>query len=43
MGQAVEEVRSAATYVTSSSEEEGFAKAVEEFVLNHGLNTRRTR
>src|SRR5437660_4945903 len=39
MGQAAEEVRSAATYVTSSSEEEGFAKAVEEFVLNHGLNT----
>src|SRR5947208_1616722 len=43
MGQAAEEVRSAATYVTSSSEEEGFAKAVEEFVLNHGRNTRSTR
>ena len=36
MGQAAEEVRSAATYVTSSSEEEGFAQAVEKFVLNHG-------
>lgn len=35
MGQAGEEVRSAATYTTSSSEEEGFAKAVEEWVLNH--------
>ena len=34
MGQASEEVRSAATYVTSSSVEEGFAKAVEKFVLN---------
>jgi hypothetical protein len=33
MGQAGEEVKSAATYTTSSSEEEGFAKAVEE-VLN---------
>ena len=30
MGQAGEEVKSAATYTTSSSEEEGFAKAVEE-------------
>jgi Cof subfamily protein (haloacid dehalogenase superfamily) len=35
MGQAAEEVRSAATYITSSSEEEGFAKAVEDHVLNH--------
>jgi Cof subfamily protein (haloacid dehalogenase superfamily) len=35
MGQAGEEVRSAATYTTSSSEEEGFAKAVEHYVLNH--------
>ena len=34
MGQAGEEVRSAATYTTSSSEEEGFAKAVENYVLN---------
>ena len=33
MGQASEEVRSAANYTTSSSEEEGFAKAVEECVL----------
>jgi hydroxymethylpyrimidine pyrophosphatase-like HAD family hydrolase len=27
-------VKSAATYITSSSEEEGFAKAVEGWVLN---------
>jgi len=33
MGQAGEEVRSAATYITSSSEQEGFAKAVEDYVL----------
>ena len=33
MGQAGEEVRSAATYITSSSEDEGFAKAVEDYVL----------
>ena len=33
MGQASEEVKSAATYITGSSEEEGFAKAVEDFVL----------
>jgi len=36
MGQASEEVKSAATYTTSSSEEEGFAKAVEDYVLNSG-------
>jgi len=35
MGQAGEEVKSAATYSTSSSEEEGFAKAVEDFVLSN--------
>ena len=34
MGQASQEVKSAATYITGSSEEEGFAKAVEEFVLD---------
>src|SRR5438874_13758460 len=34
MGQAAVEVRSAATHTTSSSEEEGFAKAVEDYVLN---------
>jgi Cof subfamily protein (haloacid dehalogenase superfamily) len=33
MGQADEEVRSAATYTTSSSEDEGFAKAVEDYIL----------
>ena len=35
MGQAAEEVKSAATYTTSSSEEEGFAKAVEDWVLRN--------
>ena len=35
MGQAGDEVKSAATYTTSSSEEEGFAKAVEDFVLKN--------
>lgn len=34
MGQAGDEVKSAATYTTSSSEEEGFATAVEEWVLD---------
>jgi Cof subfamily protein (haloacid dehalogenase superfamily) len=33
MGQASDEVKSAATYTTSSSEEEGFARAVEDYVL----------
>jgi Cof subfamily protein (haloacid dehalogenase superfamily) len=33
MGQASDEVKSAATYTTSSSEDEGFAKAVEDWVL----------
>ena len=34
MGQASDEVKSAATYTTSSSEEEGFANAVERYVLH---------
>jgi hydroxymethylpyrimidine pyrophosphatase-like HAD family hydrolase len=34
MGNASPEVQAAATYVTSSNEEEGFAKAIEELVLN---------
>jgi hydroxymethylpyrimidine pyrophosphatase-like HAD family hydrolase len=33
MGNASEEVKQQATYVTASNEEEGFAKAVEEFIL----------
>ena len=33
MGQASPEVQRAATYVTASNEEEGFAKAMERFVL----------
>jgi Cof subfamily protein (haloacid dehalogenase superfamily) len=33
MGQASEEVKKSATYVTAGMDEEGFAKAVEEFVL----------
>ena len=32
MGNASEEVKQEATYVTASNEEEGFAKAVEEFI-----------
>jgi Cof subfamily protein (haloacid dehalogenase superfamily) len=34
MGNASREVQASATYVTSTNEEEGFAKAMEEFVLN---------
>jgi Cof subfamily protein (haloacid dehalogenase superfamily) len=34
MGNASPEVQGSATHVTSSNEEEGFAKAIEEFVLN---------
>lgn len=34
MGQASPEVKGVATYVTASSEEEGFAKGVEQFVLD---------
>ncbi len=33
MGNASEDVQRAATYVTASNEEEGFAKAIEEFIL----------
>ncbi len=33
MGNAGEEVKQQATYVTASNDEEGFAKAVEEFIL----------
>jgi hydroxymethylpyrimidine pyrophosphatase-like HAD family hydrolase len=33
MGNASEEVRRQATYVTASNEDEGFARAVEEFIL----------
>jgi len=33
MGNASEEVQRQATYVTASNEDEGFAKAVEEFIL----------
>jgi Cof subfamily protein (haloacid dehalogenase superfamily) len=35
MGQSSEEVKKAATYVTTSSEEEGFANAVEQYVLKN--------
>jgi Cof subfamily protein (haloacid dehalogenase superfamily) len=37
MGQSADEVKKAATYTTASSEAEGFAKAVEHFVLNDRL------
>ena len=33
MGNASEEVQRQATHVTSSNEEDGFAKAIEQFVL----------
>jgi hydroxymethylpyrimidine pyrophosphatase-like HAD family hydrolase len=33
MGQSSEEVKDAATYVTASSEEEGFAKAVDRYIV----------
>jgi hydroxymethylpyrimidine pyrophosphatase-like HAD family hydrolase len=33
MGQGSEEVKKAATYVTTSSEEEGFANAIDRYVL----------
>jgi hydroxymethylpyrimidine pyrophosphatase-like HAD family hydrolase len=35
MGNANPEVQSAATYVTASNDEEGFARAVEDFILPH--------
>jgi hypothetical protein len=34
MGNASTEVQASATYVTSSNEEEGFANAIEKFILN---------
>jgi hydroxymethylpyrimidine pyrophosphatase-like HAD family hydrolase len=34
MGNASPEVQASATYVTSTNEDEGFAKAIEKFVLN---------
>jgi hydroxymethylpyrimidine pyrophosphatase-like HAD family hydrolase len=34
MGNASSEVQASATYVTSTNEQEGFAKAMEEIVLN---------
>ena len=33
MGQSSDEVKNAATYVTTSSEEEGFANAVDKYIL----------
>ncbi len=36
MGQSSDEVKSAATYVTTSSEEEGFANAVDRYILGNG-------
>ena len=37
MGNAGQEVQHAATYVTTSNEEEGFANAMERFVLHESL------
>ncbi|MGB6684971.1 MAG: HAD hydrolase family protein, partial [Candidatus Acidiferrum sp.] len=34
MGNASKEVQASATHVTASNEDEGFAKAIEEFILN---------
>jgi hypothetical protein len=34
MGNASSEVQASATYVTSTNEQEGFARAIEEVVLN---------
>jgi Cof subfamily protein (haloacid dehalogenase superfamily) len=34
MGQASEEVRKSATYITAGMDDEGFAKAIEDFILN---------
>ncbi len=36
MGQASDDVKKSAAQVTTSSEEEGFANAIEKFILNHG-------
>lgn len=36
MGQSSDEVKKAATYTTTSSEDEGFANAIERYVLNRG-------
>jgi hydroxymethylpyrimidine pyrophosphatase-like HAD family hydrolase len=33
MGQASDEVKKSATYVTAGMDEEGFAKGIEEFIL----------
>jgi len=38
MGQASDEVKKAATYVSASSEEEGFAKGVEKFILGEDVS-----
>ena len=39
MGNASLEVQASATYVTSTNDEEGFARAIEEFVLTpHAAN-----
>ena len=43
MGNASEDVQRAARYVTTSSEEEGFANAVERFILNRGADERTNR
>jgi hypothetical protein len=39
MGQASDEVKQSATYVTTSSEDEGFANAMEKFISPHAPNT----
>jgi hydroxymethylpyrimidine pyrophosphatase-like HAD family hydrolase len=39
MGNASPEVQKSATYVTTSSEDEGFANAIEKFILQHHAAT----
>jgi hydroxymethylpyrimidine pyrophosphatase-like HAD family hydrolase len=39
MGNASPEVQKSATYVTTSSEDEGFANAMEKFILQHHTAT----
>jgi hydroxymethylpyrimidine pyrophosphatase-like HAD family hydrolase len=36
MGQSSDEVKRAATHVTTSSEDEGFANAIDRFILDQG-------
>jgi hydroxymethylpyrimidine pyrophosphatase-like HAD family hydrolase len=39
MGNANPEVQGSATFVTASNEEEGFAKAIEDFILSEQIHS----